>query len=131
MLLCDLDGFKALNDAHGHTVGDAVLVAVARRLESALRPGDTLARLGGDEFVALVAGVADQAALAAVAARLEASLAEPITVDGRALDVGVSVGGACADTDGPDTEALLHHADAAMYEVKHRRGAGREAAPAR
>jgi diguanylate cyclase (GGDEF)-like protein len=114
VVYCDLDGFKAVNDALGHAVGDALLVRVAERLGGAVRAGDTLARLGGDEFAVLVESGDGGSALAR---RLLTALREPIHLDGRAVTVSASIGVATA---GPGTAAgtLLHRADVAMYAVK-------------
>ena len=119
LLVCDLDGFKEVNDEHGHKTGDDVLVAAARRLEGAVRVGDTACRFGGDEFLVLCEGLHDRRELAAVAERIVDAFARPVTVDGTALDVGVSVGGAVAvpgDREEPDR--LLRRADRALYAAK-------------
>jgi diguanylate cyclase (GGDEF)-like protein/PAS domain S-box-containing protein len=116
LLHIDLDGFKPINDTHGHHAGDVVLVRVAERLIAALPAGAVAARLGGDEFAALLPGAGSEAAERA-AERFRAALAEPIEVDGRRLAVGASIG-VVAGTGG-DPEALLREADEAMYRVKH------------
>ena len=82
LLFVDLDGFKAVNDGHGHAAGDEVLQEVARRLRSAVRPGDVACRLGGDEFVVLVEPVKGEADLLELAERLIAAVSEPMTADG-------------------------------------------------
>ncbi|WP_298993019.1 diguanylate cyclase domain-containing protein [uncultured Pseudokineococcus sp.] len=122
VLFLDLDGFKAVNDEHGHHVGDAVLVQTAHRLQENLRPGDTAARWGGDEFTVLCEGVGAPAG-AAVAARLVAALAQPLRVEGHVLVPGCSVGLASAsELDDPlGEEELLRRADAAMYASKSAR----------
>jgi diguanylate cyclase len=117
VVFCDLDGFKAVNDALGHAVGDALLVRVAERLRGALRAGDTLARLGGDEFAVLVERGADAGV---VAHTLLAALRTPFHLGGRTVTVSASIGVAGTD---PATEpvtagTLLHRADVAMYAVK-------------
>ena len=130
LLFCDLDGFKAVNDTHGHAVGDAVLTAVARRLADAVRPTDTVARVGGDEFVVLLDPAPDAAALAGLVGRIERSVARPVPAAGRGVVPALSVGPLLAaprDADGlPSTvESLLRRADEAMYGEKRRlRGAG-------
>jgi diguanylate cyclase (GGDEF)-like protein len=128
VLYCDLDGFKAVNDGHGHAAGDAVLLAAAGRLSAALRPQDVVARLGGDEFVVLCPGVADAAEAEAVAARLAAAVAEPVLHAGVEHRVGVSVGVVLsAPGEGSDgAERLLSAADAAMYARKRARREQRE-----
>jgi diguanylate cyclase (GGDEF)-like protein/PAS domain S-box-containing protein len=117
ILFLDLDGFKAVNDAHGHAVGDAVLRAVAGRLTATVRPADTLARLGGDEFVVLVEGATTEG-VDALADRLRAALTEPIGVGDLNLKVGVSVGVAMSQGGGTDPATLLARADRGMYAEK-------------
>ncbi|OMQ13838.1 hypothetical protein A7K94_0220790, partial [Modestobacter sp. VKM Ac-2676] len=92
LLFVDLDGFKAVNDTHGHACGDEVLRAVAGRLEAAVRSGDVVCRLGGDEFVVLVEPVETERDLLELAERLIAVVGEPITTDGHQLRVGASIG---------------------------------------
>ncbi len=123
VLLLDLDGFKAINDTHGHAVGDVVLATVGERLRRLMRTEDTVARLGGDEFaVVLDAGVKDQA-VEAVTQRIIASLTQPIQVGGFTVSVGASIGAAM--TDGAvEAAQLLREADSQMYAVK-RNGKGR------
>ncbi|TNM67923.1 diguanylate cyclase [Streptomyces sp. NP160] len=129
VLYCDLDGFKAVNDGHGHAAGDAVLLAAAGRLSAALRPQDVVARLGGDEFVVLCPGVADEAEADAIAARLVREVGEPVLVDGVEHRVGVSVGvvlsGPSEGSEG--AERLLTAADASMYARKRERRERRDA----
>ncbi|HTJ35085.1 MAG TPA: diguanylate cyclase [Dactylosporangium sp.] len=121
LLFCDLDDFKVVNDTLGHDAGDAVLVAVAQRLTSLVRPGDTVARLGGDEFVVLTENVRDPAR-AALVERVERAVRAPIVHDGHVLCVRVSVGVAVIDDTVADAGAVLRIADKAMYQVKgHRR----------
>jgi diguanylate cyclase (GGDEF)-like protein/PAS domain S-box-containing protein len=117
LLYLDLDGFKAVNDEHGHQVGDAVLRAVADRLGVAVRPSDTLARIGGDEFVVLVEGATIEG-VAALADRLRDSVGRPIDVDGLNLNVGVSVGVAMSKAGASEPAALLARADRGMYAEK-------------
>jgi diguanylate cyclase (GGDEF)-like protein len=114
VLLCDLDGFKPVNDRHGHAAGDAVLVEVARRLAAlASTAGGFVARLGGDEFVrAVPAQHARQ-----LAATVGGEVARPVVVGDQALSVGASVGVAYAAPGLPATE-VLHRADVAMYRAK-------------
>ena len=96
LLLLDLDGFKSVNDVHGHHVGDELLVAVSARLESASAPLGSVYRLGGDEFVIVVCG-ATQADALGLAHRLLGRLAEPVVVDGVALLTGCSIGVSCSE----------------------------------
>jgi diguanylate cyclase (GGDEF)-like protein len=122
-MFCDLDHFKGINDSCGHEAGDAVLVTVAERLRSAVRPGDTVARLGGDEFVVVAEGVSEGADQRALAARVQDVLDQPVQIGGRQVRSGASIGVAVA---GPDADArsVLREADAAMYRAKAR-GRGR------
>jgi diguanylate cyclase (GGDEF)-like protein/PAS domain S-box-containing protein len=113
----DLDGFKAINDIHGHAAGDAVLIATGKRLTAALRDTDTVARMGGDEFVLLITDVA-VASAAHVARRVEDSLRQPINFDGNVLRVEASIGRAVLFEDGDSEDALITAADTAMYRAK-------------
>jgi diguanylate cyclase (GGDEF)-like protein/PAS domain S-box-containing protein len=113
-LFVDLDNFKQVNDAHGHATGDTVLVEIARRLHTAVRPGDTIARFGGDEFVAVCEGIDVEAALA-VARRLQDAIELPLKTDDLEHKLSASIGIALGDSD-PD--ALLADADAASYRAK-------------
>ncbi|MDB5786003.1 bifunctional diguanylate cyclase/phosphodiesterase [Caballeronia mineralivorans] len=117
LMYLDLDGFKAVNDAFGHPVGDLLLAEVARRLRAAVRGEDTVARVGGDEFVVLAdaIGPADAATLAD---KLVGVVAEPYDIAGHDVRVSASVGIACYPDDGADPHALITHADAAMYHAK-------------
>jgi diguanylate cyclase (GGDEF)-like protein/PAS domain S-box-containing protein len=117
ILFLDLDGFKAVNDAHGHHVGDAVLCAVAERLATTVRPSDTLARIGGDEFVVLVEGATPEG-VAALADRLRASVAAPLAIGSLDLKVGVSVGVAMSQAGATPPSTLLDRADRGMYADK-------------
>ena len=117
VMFCDLDGFKAVNDAYGHQLGDRLLVAVAQRLGAQLRPQDTLARLGGDEFVIVLAiDAPDDAAV--VAERVIAAAGEPFVLDAAELQVTASLGIALYPDDASDERELMAHADAAMYHTK-------------
>jgi diguanylate cyclase (GGDEF)-like protein len=120
VLFLDLDRFKWLNDSLGHAAGDELLVEVAARLREAMRAEDTVARFGGDEFVVLCDGVADQAEAEAMAGRLAAVLAAPVTVAGEETTVTVSIGIAYAPptSTGDTPESLVRDADAAMYRAK-------------
>ncbi|MFI0897847.1 putative bifunctional diguanylate cyclase/phosphodiesterase [Streptomyces sp. NPDC020983] len=116
VLYVDLDGFKAVNDSIGHQAGDHLLTQAARRLQGALRAGDTAARLGGDEFAVLVCG-ADEEKAAEIAERLRAALCEPYRVDGGEVRVGASIGIAFGEPGGSAGE-LMRDADLAMYRAK-------------
>jgi diguanylate cyclase (GGDEF)-like protein len=120
LLLLDVNGFKHVNDALGHEVGDRLLVEVGRRLVDAARPGDLVARLGGDEFAVVCPGVTDVADARRLASRLVAVLAEPVSLDGLPLDVTGSIGVAVFPDHGHDFATLMRHADVAMYDAKGR-----------
>jgi diguanylate cyclase (GGDEF)-like protein/PAS domain S-box-containing protein len=124
VLFVDLDAFKAINDNHGHQVGDAVLVEVARRLRSVLRDVDTVARLGGDEFVAVCESLpVDEAA--ALERRIADTLDRPLLVGDTSIPIGASVGN-CRTTDGMvELADLLARADDDMYQHKQQRKADR------
>ena len=124
LMFCDLDGFKPVNDAYGHQVGDAVLTEVADRIHSVVRDTDTAARLGGDEFAVLVEGVDDLDQLTNVAERLVAAIAEPVRVNGATARVGVSVGIVMASEGCSEPDDLVAAADTAMYRAKEE-GRGR------
>lgn len=120
VLFVDLDHFKAINDTHGHRVGDAVLCAVATRLESLVRPGDTLARLSGDEFVFLCEDLQGRHDAELLADRIRDAFVEPFRLDDfdLTLTTSASVGVACAGPADPLSEIMLEEADHAMYEAK-------------
>jgi diguanylate cyclase (GGDEF)-like protein len=117
LLLIDLDGFKAVNDTHGHAAGDALLCEVADRLREAVRGGDLAARLGGDEFAVLLPGCTTAEA-DRTAQRILEALRAPVPVDGATVGVSASIGVAAADP-ADDVESLLHDADLAMYAAKN------------
>jgi diguanylate cyclase (GGDEF)-like protein/PAS domain S-box-containing protein len=121
LLFIDLDGFKVVNDRWGHEAGDAVLVAVAQRLQSVVREADTVARFGGDEFVIVLGEVCGGATLTALMERVTAAIAEPIIWKGALLRIGASVGLARYPEDGLDAHSLLQRADESMYSEKARR----------
>jgi len=121
VLFLDLDGFKSVNDTLGHAVGDDLLRAVVARIQAELRAGDTVARVGGDEFVVVLPNIADPGDAGVIAARLTAALRRSHRLAGCTLRVPASVGIAVSGRDGVDHEALVQHADAAMYRVKRRR----------
>jgi diguanylate cyclase (GGDEF)-like protein/PAS domain S-box-containing protein len=120
LLFVDLNRFKAVNDTYGHAAGDALLQIAAERLVRAVGALGLVSRLAGDEFAALVHD-ANDAAATAVAARVAASLDEPIEVEGHVLDVSGSVGIACYPQHGADALELMRNADAAMYVAKRGR----------
>ncbi|MEV4613433.1 EAL domain-containing protein [Kitasatospora sp. NPDC049258] len=125
VLFLDLDGFKAVNDTAGHQVGDELLVQAARRLQGAVRSGDTVARFGGDEFAALVCGRLAATQVHELAERLRTALSEPYWIGGAELGVAASIGIAFAPrSHAPDadpraaTDELMRNADLAMYRAK-------------
>ncbi|MBG6213165.1 diguanylate cyclase (GGDEF)-like protein [Cryobacterium sp. CAN_C3] len=120
LLLLDLDRFKEVNDSLGHDIGDRLLAEVGRRLSQQLRTDDLLARIGGDEF-AIFLDNTDQDQAVAVALKLRAALAEPVTLEGIALQTDVSIGIALAPDHGGDVGLLLRRADMAMYKAKFAR----------
>jgi diguanylate cyclase (GGDEF)-like protein/PAS domain S-box-containing protein len=120
VMFTDLDDFKTINDSLGHEAGDTVLVEVAERLRSAIRPGDTVARLGGDEFAFLLEDVIDRGDGETVANRIMAALASPIAVGTSEVVVSASIGIATGGNGRDDASALLRDADVAMYSAKRR-----------
>ena len=118
VLFLDLDYFKSINDASGHSAGDQLLVDVAARLQGVVRPNDTIARLGGDEFVVLCEDLSDPLEeAAAVAERIASCLGPPFTIAGREMFVAASIGIAPSGP-GDSAEALVARADHAMYRAK-------------
>jgi diguanylate cyclase (GGDEF)-like protein len=118
VLLMDLDRFKEVNDTLGHHNGDLLLQAVARRLQSTLRPGDVVARLGGDEFGILLVDAGDHHTIDSLAERMNEALAAPFLVQEMTLEVGASIGIATFPEDGDDVDTLIQRADVAMYVAK-------------
>lgn len=117
VLYVDLDEFKPVNDQYGHTVGDQVLVEVARRLSGTTRAADTVGRIGGDEFVVVCEGI-DHDAARELGERIISALAEPFLVGGATVRVGASVGACVTKGEETDPAALLAAADEAMYRAK-------------
>jgi diguanylate cyclase (GGDEF)-like protein len=118
LLFIDLDHFKRVNDSLGHPAGDLLLQTLAQRLLEMLRATDLVARFGGDEFVVLLPGMMRPAPVEDVAAKVLATLGEPVTLDGRAVSVTPSVGVALYPQHAGHAADLVKHADAAMYEAK-------------
>lgn len=118
VLFCDLDQFKVINDSLGHEAGDQTLIASARRLRAAVRKLDTVARLGGDEFAIILQGVHQAVDVAVLAEKLLTALGEPMMIGSKSHVLTASIGIAIYPEDGEDEEALLKHADTAMYQAK-------------
>jgi diguanylate cyclase (GGDEF)-like protein len=118
ILFVDLDGFKAINDRHGHLMGDRTLIAVAQRFGHCVRPEDMLARRDGDEFTILVKDMWQHDDAVAVAERILQQVRAPLSLDGTELVVTASVGIALARADLREPNDLLHSADEAMYQAK-------------
>ena len=119
VLFIDLDGFAAINDSFGHSVGDALLTLTAVRLAECVRPGDTVARLGGDEFAVLLEGVSTSLAARQVAERFLDAMQALVEIEGRQIFISASVGIAF-DTPGSSADEILRNADLAMYRAKAR-----------
>lgn len=122
ILYIDIDGFKPVNDTHGHAAGDAVLCGIAERLTGHVRATDTVARLGGDEFAVLLESPASLAAAVKVAEGIVAALREPFSHQGTEIRVGASIGVAAAPQDGEDPDRLIAAADDRMYRAKRAGG---------
>ena len=122
LLFLDLDGFKEINDTYGHETGDVLLVAIARRLDEAVREQDTVARLGGDEFILLFEGLAGVEEASCLSKRVEALFAEPFVVGGRPFLCSASAGLAVhRPGDGTTAQEMIATADMRMYETKAQR----------
>lgn len=115
--LIDLNGFKDVNDLHGHAIGDRVLQAVAGRFQAAARPSDLLVRLGGDEF-ALLSYDVDRETAHAIGERFVATMDSEIRVGGKLHALGASIGAALIPADGTTPDEIIHNADLAMYRAK-------------
>ena len=118
VLFLDLDRFKVVNDSLGHPVGDHLLVAVAGRIESCIRPGDTVARLGGDEFAVLLEEISEFDEATEIASRVHAAFTHSFAVGDRELFVTVSIGISLGSSESADLAELLRDADTAMYRAK-------------
>jgi diguanylate cyclase (GGDEF)-like protein/PAS domain S-box-containing protein len=118
VLFLDLDRFKIVNDSLGHMVGDQLLIGIARRLETCLRPGDSVARLGGDEFTILLGDIRDAAEAISVAERIKQELMVPFNIGGHEVFTTVSIGIAPSMTGYDRAEDMLRDADTAMYRAK-------------
>lgn len=114
----DLDGFKIINDKHGHEGGDQLLVGVARHLSQTLRPHDTLARLGGDEFVLLLTGLNSPDEYKQILDRVLQTVRLPVNANGHVISISASIGVALYPHDNADPDTLMRHADQTMYQAK-------------
>ncbi len=114
----DMDRFKIINDSHGHTIGDQLLVMVGRKLADCIRPGDTIARLGGDEFALLLQNINDPSYTVNVAERIREKLAVPLDIKGHQIFTSISIGIALGSEGYERPEQVLRDADIAMYEAK-------------
>lgn len=118
LMIMDLDHFKEINDTMGHHSGDLVLQAVASRLRSSLRQFDTAARLGGDEFAVVLPGINDKETAAALAQKILHAVQRPLLLEGRSIDIGMSLGIVLYPDQGEDAGVLMQRADMAMYMAK-------------
>ncbi len=125
VFLLDLDGFKAVNDNHGHRMGDELLKGVADRLVAAVRPEDTVARLSGDEFVVMCRIDGGEAEMEDLRTKIEDAVEQPYRILGATVRVGVSVGATMTEDSEADYSHLLGFADDDMFEIKERRGTSR------
>jgi len=114
----DLDGFKAVNDSHGHNIGDELLKKVANQLKHVLREGDTLSRIGGDEFVAVIDSLSDPGESESVVSRMLESVSATLVVQKKLLKISASIGITFYPLDNASPDQLLRHADQAMYMAK-------------
>ena len=119
LLFIDLDGFKGVNDRHGHEAGDAVLRETAARLSSSIRDSDTAARMGGDEFTVILGNLSREADVSLIARKILQALSAPIRLPGGgSCSIGASIGISLYPEDAREVETLVSSADAAMYEAK-------------
>ena len=118
LMFIDLDGFKDINDAHGHYAGDQVLKEIAHRIQKTIRANDTAARIGGDEILVILGSISDRRAAQEVATKIIAVVTLPILLNGKELTVGCSIGVSLFPDDAQDAQSLRIKADSAMYSVK-------------
>jgi diguanylate cyclase (GGDEF)-like protein/PAS domain S-box-containing protein len=118
VIFLDLDGFKEVNDTHGHSLGDELLVTLSHRLKDALRECDTLSRFGGDEFVAVLANLEQIQDFEPIVDRMLIAASKPIIINGKRLKVSASIGVTLYPLDNTDADQLIRHADQAMYIAK-------------
>jgi diguanylate cyclase (GGDEF)-like protein len=118
VLYVDLDRYKLINDTLGHSIGDQVLIEVARRMREAIRPQDVAGRIGGDEFILLLSGLSDREQIEAIARKVLEAIERPFVLMNRAYFLSASIGVAVAPDDGQDAQLLIKCADSSMYRVK-------------
>ena len=118
VVFLDLDGFKAVNDTHGHEVGDQLLIVISERMKIALREGDTLARIGGDEFIAVLVGLEQPQDFQPILDRLLNAASSKVFIDNIEVHVSASIGVTLFPQDNSDVDLLIRHADQAMYVAK-------------
>jgi diguanylate cyclase (GGDEF)-like protein/PAS domain S-box-containing protein len=118
VLFLDLDRFKVINDGLGHVIGDKLLIAIAKRLEHCVRPGDVVSRFGGDEFTILLNNIKDSEAVTEIAERLQGKLAEPFSIDSFEVFTSASIGIIMSEVSHDNPESFLRDADTAMYRAK-------------
>jgi len=119
-MFIDLDGFKRMNDLHGHNFGDKVLKKVADKLVGSLRQSDSVARIGGDEFLIILTDFRHRSNIAKVAEKIILNISEPFLQDDKEIHVGASIGIAIFPEDGDNSKILLKKADDAMYFSKRK-----------
>jgi diguanylate cyclase (GGDEF)-like protein len=118
-LFIDLNGFKAVNDFHGHPAGDQILTIVAKRMSARVRTGDVVCRYGGDEFVVLLPSLPDESCLTRIAEGIAERIALPYRIKNQEQHLSAAVGRSLYPRDGRDAETLLRRADENMYAVKN------------
>ncbi len=118
VIMLDLDGFKSINDAYGHSVGDLALAEFARRISAVMHSGALLTRVGGDEFAIIAPNIGSVDDLTVLARRIVAAVLEPFDVGGVQTILGVGIGVAVAPEDGMDLDVLVQYADRALYRAK-------------
>ena len=118
LMFIDLDGFKQINDTHGHKTGDKIIKVMADRMTTAIRECDTISRIGGDEFVILLNNINNHEVALSVADKILQLLNQPVEAHGLTVSISGSIGIAYFPDDGETIETLLHHADQAMYQAK-------------
>lgn len=118
-LMLDLDGFKQINDNYGHSVGDTLLIEVAKKLKSNFRESDVIARVGGDEFSVILENISSTESLTRLVNKVLAEFREPFVIDNKKLTIGVSIGIAVSSSIECSSEDIIKQADAALYQVKN------------